>query len=279
MTDYGTRVRVTLMRSCRSLRLRPFTSEFGDSKPDRLLDVETRRLRKRRKRGITVVCCIYWAPVMDLPKSGFGGQRERNKLEKLERIKRAARKLFIEKGFDEATTREIALKAGVGVGTVFTYAENKRDLLFLVANDELEEITDKAEGKVSSKLSCLRNLINVFGLHYEFYGRQPVLSRMMLREMTFYDSGRQAGRFQRTRERNIQIVGRIVADAIEQGALNTKERAEFVGWILFCIFQVELRRWLMACEPMTAGIRQLERALRLCLSGLNPSPGAFTRKS
>lgn len=214
---------------------------------------------------------------MDLPKSGFSGQRERNKMEKLHRIKRAARKLFIDKGFDETTTREIALEAGVGVGTIFTYAENKRDLLFLVANDELEEITEKAERRVSSKLPCLRNLINVFGLHYEFYGRQPVLSRMMLREMTFYDTGRQAGRFQQTRERNIQIVGRIVADAIEEGALSTKERAEFVGWVLFCIFQVELRRWLMAGEPMAVGIRQLERALRLFLNGLGPSPAAFSR--
>ncbi len=87
---------------------------------------------------------------MDLPKSGFG-QRERNKLEKLQQIKQAARKLFIDKGFDETTTREIALQAGVGVGTVFPYAENKRDLLFLVANDELEEITDKAQRRVSLK--------------------------------------------------------------------------------------------------------------------------------
>ena len=83
----------------------------------------------------------------------------------------------------------------------------------------------KRVAKSASKLSCLQNLINVFGLHYEFYGRQPVLSRMMLREMTFYDSGRQAGRFQQTRERNIRIVGRIVADAIEKGSLQYQRAA------------------------------------------------------
>ena len=58
------------------------------------------------------------------------GQRERNKLEKLRRIKEAARALFISKGFDETTIREIASVAEVGLGTVFVYAENKRDLLF-----------------------------------------------------------------------------------------------------------------------------------------------------
>ena len=94
---------------------------------------------------------------MDMPERGFG-QRERNKLDKLRRIKAAARDLFIEKGFDEATTREIAAEAGVGVGTVFTYAENKRDLLFLIANDELEEIAQAGEAGIDPSASCLANL-------------------------------------------------------------------------------------------------------------------------
>ena len=63
------------------------------------------------------------------------GLRERNKLDKLRRIKKAARELFIARGFDDTTTREIAARAGVGMGTVFLYADNKRDLLFLTAND------------------------------------------------------------------------------------------------------------------------------------------------
>jgi AcrR family transcriptional regulator len=36
----------------------------------------------------------------------------------------------ISKGYDDTTTREIAIRAEVGMGTVFTYADNKRDLLF-----------------------------------------------------------------------------------------------------------------------------------------------------
>lgn len=211
---------------------------------------------------------------MDMPEKGFG-QRERNKLDKLRRIKAAARDLFIAKGFDEATTREIAGAAGVGVGTVFTYAENKRDLLFLIANDELEDIAQAGESGIDRDVSCLANLMAFFGLHYAFYGRQPVLSRMMLREMTFYDSGRQAARFQQIRERNIRNVGRIVALAAEAGALRGKEKPDFVGWIAFCIFQVELRRWLTTKESLATGMAQLERALRAFMAGLDPTPAAF----
>jgi AcrR family transcriptional regulator len=238
---------------------------------------------------------------MEMPDKGFGGQRERNKLDKLRRIKAAARDLFIAKGFDEATTREIASAAGVGVGTVFTYAQNKRDLLFLIANDELEEIAQAGEAGIDqlgeagidqlgeagidqlgeagidSAASCLDNLTRFFGLHYAFYGRQPVLSRMMLREMTFYDSGTQAARFQQIRERNIRNVGRIVALARDAGALRTREKPDFIGWIAFCIFQVELRRWLTTRESLPVGMAQLERALRAFMQGLDPAPAAFRR--
>lgn len=206
------------------------------------------------------------------------GQREKNKREKLQRIREATRELFVEKGYDETTTREIAVRAGVGIGTVFTYAENKRDLLFLVANDELEAVATRCEAGVSDRASCLQNLLSIFRQHYRFFAKQPALSRLLLREMTFYDSGRQAQLFQRTRERNIQLVGRVVRQALDQNAINIKEDPDFAGWIAFCIFQVELRRWLMTNDPsVPAGMARLERALRLCMKGWGAKAGAFKK--
>jgi AcrR family transcriptional regulator len=206
------------------------------------------------------------------------GQREKNKLEKLQRIREATRELFVEKGYDETTTREIAVRAGVGIGTVFTYAENKRDLLFLVANDELDAVTTRCEAGVSDRASCLQNLLSIFRQHYRFFAKQPALSRLLLREMTFYDSGRQAQRFQRTRERNIQLVGRVVRQALGQNSINIKEDPEFAGWVAFCIFQVELRRWLLTKEPsVPAGMVRLERALRLCMEGWGAKAAAFKK--
>ena len=88
------------------------------------------------------------------PASRPMGQRERNKIDKLRRIKDAARELFIEKGFDDTMTREIAIRAGVGLGTIFIYAANKRDLLFLIVNDELENITKKPKPPSANEHRC-----------------------------------------------------------------------------------------------------------------------------
>ena len=205
------------------------------------------------------------------------GQREKNKIDKLRRIKKAAEELFLSKGFDDTTTREIAVRAGVGIGTVFIYADNKRDLVFLVANDELADVTDKAEASIRDDASCLQNLLMVFRHHYEFFGRRPELSRLMLREMTFYDTGRQADRFQATRERVIRLVGRIMKLAVDRGMIRPSEDANFVGWVAFSIYATELRRWLMTRDPdVSDGIAELRRALQLFLRGSMPSRESLT---
>jgi AcrR family transcriptional regulator len=204
------------------------------------------------------------------------GQRERNKIDKLRRIKNAARELFVAKGFDDTMTREIAIRAGVGLGTIFIYAANKRDLLFLIVNDELENITKEVEASISKRASLLENLLDISRRHYEFFGRQPALSRLVLREMVFYDSGAQAGRFQKTRERLIELIGNAVQLAISQKEVFASETSKFVGWTIFCIFQVELRRWLSHNDPnLREGTEALQRALTLFIKGMNPTESAL----
>ena len=95
----------------------------------------------------------------DVVLAGNDGLRARNKLDKLRRIKEAAQTLFVAKGFDETTMREIAVRAGVGLGTIFLYAKDKRDLLFLTINEPLENIAQEAEDTVDPEASLMDNLL------------------------------------------------------------------------------------------------------------------------
>jgi AcrR family transcriptional regulator len=207
------------------------------------------------------------------------GKRERNKQDKLLRIKAAARDLFISRGYDETTTREIALRAGVGMGTVFTYADNKRDLLFLIANEDLEQVTRRADANISPQKSLIDNLLAISRSHYEYFQQQPDLSKLMLREMMFYDSGQQADRFKTTREHVIAMMVRAVEFAMEAKSIRTSEPAQAVGWMLFCIYQVELRHWLAAGEAgLESGLRRLAKTLELAIIGISPAPAALQRQ-
>src|ERR1700728_2851776 len=148
------------------------------------------------------------------------GLRERNKLDKLHRIKEAATELFMQRGFDDTTTRAIALRAGVGLGTVFVYAPTKRDLLFLIINEDLQAVVNRAAGLVQPSRSMLDNLLRVFRAHYRYFGQRPALSRLALREMMFYDAGPEAKKFLATRERLLALIGDVVTLAIDEKAIS-----------------------------------------------------------
>ena len=208
------------------------------------------------------------------------GQRERNKIDKLRRIKDAARELFIAKGFDDTMTREIAIRAGVGLGTIFVYAANKRDLLFLIVNDELENITKEAEASISEQASLLENLLDVSRRHYEFFRRQPALSRLVLREMVFYDSGEQANKFRSTREKVISLIGESVRFAKQNKTIRTAEDQFAIGWILFCVYQIEIRNWLSEGNlKLKTGLDRLERFLQVSLEGVAPKRDSLALQS
>src|SRR5438105_572810 len=62
------------------------------------------------------------------PTAASPGRRAKNKEATRQRIVTAALHLFNTKGFDAATTKQIAKRAGVAEGTVFNYFETKEDI-------------------------------------------------------------------------------------------------------------------------------------------------------
>jgi AcrR family transcriptional regulator len=74
-------------------------------------------------------------------------------------ILRAARTAFVEKGFHEATTHDVAREAGLSVGSIYTYFRNKDDLIresVLAANkDETDAVLRdvRSAGTVREKMT------------------------------------------------------------------------------------------------------------------------------
>jgi AcrR family transcriptional regulator len=62
-----------------------------------------------------------------------------------ERIVRAAAKLFARQGYDNATTRDIAAKAGIATGTLFNYFESKEAIVAALIAEALERARQELE--------------------------------------------------------------------------------------------------------------------------------------
>jgi AcrR family transcriptional regulator len=241
-----------------------------------VLSIQTPQNARALNRPITQITATEsggHAKFRQMPRLALhSNRRDLNKQEKLRRIKSATRELFIQKGYDETTIREIVRRANIGLGTIFSYASHKRDLLFLIYNDDQDSLTQRAFGTPPRGSTLLAQLIAAFGIYYQFFSREPVFMRYVLRELTFYTTGREAARFHIGREAIITRIEALVDKAKRSEQIATAEKSYVIAEVIFGIYQAELRRWLSFRRPKAdKGVFRLRRALRILINGLQPS--------
>lgn len=215
--------------------------------------------------------------------AGAPGLRERNKQEKLERIREAARELFASKGYAETTTREIAERAGVGTGTLFLYARTKEELLMLVFTERVEAVQEERFRTLPQSAPLLEQLLHVFEGFFRFYANEQGLARIFIRELLFLEPGPAGERTHLERAFAARLAG-LVAAARERGEVAERIDLEMAGFNLFALYITTLMAWLSgalgAGEPWRP---VLERALALQLRGLEqdevPSRGGTRRRT
>lgn len=106
----------------------------------------------------------------------MAGVRVARKQATRERVLAAARDLFIEAGFEGATIRLIAQRAGVATGSVFTTFPSKLHILNAVMEERLDELYAELD-KVARHLrgSTADRLCSVMSVHYDFEMKRPRL--------------------------------------------------------------------------------------------------------
>jgi AcrR family transcriptional regulator len=207
------------------------------------------------------------------PESTELGLREQHKLEKRQRIRAAVRELFSRHGYETATLRQIAKRAHVALGTLFNYAQDKRDLVFLIFNEELAAVTDEALEATQTQKRLLGKLIGLCQPHYEFFAKNPALSRILLKDMTFYSEGKQAAEFHRIRGRLLSGIEEVVRAAQQDQQIRSEEDPTLIARHIFLVFAGALRWWIASRRPdAREGLADLKRLFVLQINGLHSSP-------
>jgi AcrR family transcriptional regulator len=198
------------------------------------------------------------------------GQRERRKRETRQRLETAARAIFRAKGYEAATTREIAAEAGIGAGTLFAYAPDKGALLYLVMRGELEAVTAQSFTTVPAEASLLEQLLHVFRARFVFWGEDPALARHAVRE--FFALQYRPGGFAPDERPELRLYDGLVAlveRAQHAGALSLAQEPAVVARMLLDIYLSENREWLLREPPVVdEGIARLRAVLELALLGI-----------
>jgi AcrR family transcriptional regulator len=197
------------------------------------------------------------------------GLRERKKSERRARITAAASRIFREKGYEDATLREIAASADVGTGTIFSYARDKRELLMLVINDELSAVADEAFRTVPDA-PLLDQLLHVFTPRLTFWARDPNIARHALHESSGDPHNAETSRFGSGRSVFLNQLISIVQPHQAAGDIDPALDPALVARLLADVYIGENRRWLATREPIVPdGVEQLARVLSLAIRGIS----------
>jgi AcrR family transcriptional regulator len=78
------------------------------------------------------------------PAEAGGGRREERKAQNREKLLLAARKVFAEKGYGEATARDIVRETDLATGTFYNYFADKQEIFMAL----LEEMSEKGRALV-----------------------------------------------------------------------------------------------------------------------------------
>jgi len=204
------------------------------------------------------------------PVAPAEGVRERNKRDKWTRIERAARAEFARRGFEGAALRAIAVRARVATGTLFLYARDKRELLFLVFQDEARRLFAEARTAARDSTKLVDALMDLFGRFLDFYARDPELSSAILREFFFrpYEPERLGAL---TREYGA-LVAELVGAARDRGEIRRDVPIATAANAVFAHYAYWVQTWLgsrlVSREEAEARLR---RALALQIEGLRPA--------
>ncbi|MCM3722597.1 MULTISPECIES: TetR/AcrR family transcriptional regulator [Solibacillus] len=136
-------------------------------------------------------------------------------------------KLFKEKGFHRATTRELAKAAGFSIGTLYEYIRTKEDVLFLVCDNIFNEVT-KCLTDFPSDTGTIEGLKQAIRQYYLLIDQMPEEFTIMYQETKSLQKAAMHYILDKELEM-VAIFERILKDCVEAGNLTLSEDAIYLA--------------------------------------------------
>ena len=101
----------------------------------------------------------------------------RRKPESLVRLKQAARKLFIERGYDATRPQDIAREAGLGHGTFYLHYPDKRACFLAFVEEARLELDKHVQMRRAADASLEQHIASTLNALYEYADSHPGVMR------------------------------------------------------------------------------------------------------
>ena len=171
--------------------------------------------------------------------------------------------LFVEKGFNETSMREIAGAAGIGKATLYDYFKTKDDILLSFFEREISEITERAAGVARQSLPAADKLRRIMQMHLEHWLlRKGFYLRLTIEAQRLALESQQ--RIQVARHAYQDMLRGLVEDGIREGAFRPVDSLLATRLLLNMITPV-----VFTSRPTGSPQEMLDEALEIFIRGID----------
>jgi len=178
----------------------------------------------------------------------------------------AAKRLFTERGYGEATVRDIAREAGMSTGAVFANFEDKADLFNEVLAADYETLAVRMRQAAAGEASVEAALLGALGVGYEFHLSQlPLLQAAV---SVSWSHGRSDEIRSREGLRDVQsIVAELLNRAVDRSELVSSMDVALVADMIWQAYIGNYRMALFDGADLTKLLDRLARQTAVILAG------------
>ncbi|MGI6567424.1 MAG: TetR/AcrR family transcriptional regulator [Limnochordia bacterium] len=184
---------------------------------------------------------------------------------KRERIKQAALEIFSSRGFANTTVQEIAERAKVGKGTLYTYYAAKEDVLTDLLIDGLTNMGQHIEKKIRTLQGSAARLRAIVREQLRYFHEHQSLCRLITREVWGH-SDQSSSLAQRVRSGYIKMLQEVVENGIKDGELRSLDSHTVAAALYGMVSMVALS---LKDLPSDTALERVEMTLQeLIFSGI-----------
>ena len=165
-------------------------------------------------------------------------QKARRKPDSLGRLKLAARKLFVERGYDATRPQDIARAAGLGHGTFYLHFADKRACFLTFIQDARQELDDQLQARLEPNASLEQRVAAMIGTIVDYSDSHPGVLRAAMTDGRVIDAEGVEGKPLLTmwgeqwaealrdsgKDSDTDIVGQAIAGALYQAGCSVRSR-------------------------------------------------------
>ncbi len=202
----------------------------------------------------------------------MAGIREQKKLETKAAILTAALQLFTRKGYENTSIEELARKAGIGKGTIYSYFKTKSEIFLAFCEEQLDFVYEKLSEKSNPHAPLKDQLLTLFMGEFEFVSRNKEFGRLLMRE-TVFPKDLTVERSGELDNKYIELMVPMFKQAQRKGELRTDLELILVTGHFYALYIMTVSGWYMGRLFTKEDVYMvLESLFEQALSGLRPLP-------